>query len=83
MIYYISAPAEHFAYRLNQSLKGIGTDNALLERILVWRHDIDMNLIKAFYKDTYKATAKEDIEDDTDGNYRDLLIELLNYADED
>mgnify|MGYP003295497658 CR=1 FL=1 len=73
------SPAEHSAYSIYQSLKGIGTNNQLLDRILVNRYDLDMPLIKQFYEDTYKITAREDIEDDTAGNYRTLLIELLNY----
>ena len=79
LVFVVSAPAEHYSYRLNQSVKGIGTNNTLLDRILVNRYDLDMPLIKQFYEDTYKITAREDIEDDTAGNYRTLLIELLNY----
>lgn len=81
LVFVVSGAAEHYSFRLNQSLKGVGTNNALLDRILLNRYDIDMPLLKRFYYDTYQVSAREDIEDDTQGSYRNLLIRLLNYID--
>ena len=81
-LFNVISPAEHYAYTIYQSLKGIGTNNQLLDRVLATRYDLDMPLVKQFYYDIYKVTAKEDIEDDTSEYYRELLIELLNYMDE-
>lgn len=81
LVFVVSAPAEHYSYRLNQSVKGIGTNNTLLDRILVNRFDLDIPLLKRFYYDVFKVSAREDIEDDTEGAYRELLIRLLNYID--
>ena len=69
-------PAEYFATRVNKAVKGWGTNNNLLIRILVTRDEIDMPQIKKCYKELYKKDMLEDIKDDTSGDYRELLIEL-------
>ncbi|MCQ2819512.1 MAG: annexin [archaeon] len=82
LFFNLISPAEHYAYRLQEACKGIGTNNELLDKILVTRHDLDMGSIKGFYHSIYEVTAREDIEDDTKGDYRKLLIALLNYESE-
>lgn len=83
LFYNLIAPAEYSAYKLKESIKGIGTDNNLLERVIVSRYDADMPLIKSFYYSEYKVSAEEDVEDDTSGSYRQLLMNLLSYMDSD
>ena len=72
-------PAEYFATRVNKAVKGWGTNNNLLIRILVTRDEIDMPQIKKCYKELYKKDMLEDIKDDTSGDYRELLIELAGH----
>lgn len=72
-------PAEYFATRMNKAVKGWGTNNNLLIRILVTRDEIDMPQIKKCYKELYKKDMLEDIKDDTSGDYRELLIELAGH----
>ena len=72
-------PAEYFATRVNEAVKGWGTNNNLLIRILVTRDEIDMPQIKKCYKELYKKDMLEDIKDDTSGDYRELLIELAGH----
>ena len=72
-------PAEYYARRVNFSVKGLGTKNALLIRILVSRHEIDMPQIREAYKRIFKKDMIKDIADDTSGDYRKLLVELASH----
>lgn len=77
LLFNVCNPAEMFAKKINESIKGLGTDTNLLERIIVSRYDIDMFLIKKYYQQLYKISAREDIEDDTSGAYKELVRALL------
>ena len=81
LYYNVAAPAEYTAYKLYESLKGIGTDDNLLQREIITRYDADMPLTKKFYTTLYKNTLEDDVEDDTSGAYRHLLISLVKYLD--
>lgn len=79
----VCSPAEMFANKIRDSIKGLGTNTNLLERVIVSRYDIDMYLIKKYYYQIYHSTAKEDIEDDTTGNHLKLIISLMNLQTSD
>ena len=72
-------PSEYFATRVNNALKGLGTKDTLLIRILVTRHEYDMPQIKEAYKRLYNKDMVKDIESDTSGNYKKLLVELCKH----
>jgi len=55
-------PAEYFATRVNYAIKGLGTKDALLIRILVTRDEIDMPQIKQEYRRLYNKDMIKDIE---------------------
>ena len=46
IVYAIISPSEYFATRVNQAVKGWGTNDSLLIRVLVTRDEIDMPQIK-------------------------------------
>ena len=69
-------PQELYAEKIYSSIKGLGTNNSLLARILILRHEIDMNEIADFYKDKYKKDMKDDIVGDTSGNFQKLCLIL-------
>ena len=77
IIYSLLNPSEFFAYRINKALKGLGTKDAMLIRILVSRDEIDMYRIKRYYKQLYQKSLYDAIKDDTSGDYRTLLLELI------
>ena len=79
IIYAMLSPAEYFAKCIYKSVKGLGTDNNSLIRILVSRDEIDMPQIKQYYKQNYKKDMIDDIKDDTSGNYRKILVELVSH----
>ena len=72
-------PAEYFATRVNYAIKGVGTKDTLLIRILVTRDEIDMPQIKAAYKRLYNQDMVQAIEKDTSGDYKRLLVELASH----
>ena len=79
IIHAIINPAEYFASRINDAIKGLGTKDHLLIRIVVTRDEIDMPMIKRYYKQLYGKDMVDDIKKDTSGDYRRLLIELVSH----
>ena len=79
VVYAVISPSEFFATKINKAVKGIGTNDKLLIRILVSRCEIDIKYIKMFYKQLYKKDMIEDIKSDTSGDYQKLLVKLVNW----
>jgi annexin A7/11 len=69
-----------FARRLHKSMEGLGTKDNDLVRIMVTRRHNDLWEIAEEYQTLYKKTLKEDIADDTSGDYKKLLIEMVKQA---
>ncbi|KAG9465879.1 hypothetical protein GDO78_017603 [Eleutherodactylus coqui] len=68
--------AAFFAEKLYLSMKGSGTRDKALIRVMVSRSEIDMNEIKAHYKRMYGKTLLQAILDDTKGDYETILVAL-------
>jgi annexin A7/11 len=79
ILYSMINPSAYFATRVNKAVKGWGTDDNLLIRILVTRDEIDMPQIKQDYAQMYGKDMLQDIKDDTSGDYKNLLIELAGH----
>lgn len=75
-------PASYFAQELHACMKGIGTDDGSLMRILVTRSEIDLENIKAEFLDKYGETLAKWVEDDTSGDYRKLLLKIIGDNEE-
>ncbi|XP_075901096.1 annexin A4 [Nelusetta ayraudi] len=70
-----SRPA-FFAERLYKSMKGLGTTDSVLIRIMVARAEIDMLDIKEQFQKMYGKSLHSFIKGDTSGDYRKILLEL-------
>lgn len=70
-----SRPA-FFAERLYKSMKGLGTDDRTLIRIMVSRCEVDMVQIKQEFERTYGKTLNSFIQDDCSGDYKKILLKL-------
>ena len=77
ILYSIVSPSEFFATRIKKAIQGFGTDNKTLIRILVTRCEVDMTIIKKYYKQLYKKDMIDDIKNDISGDYQKLIIELI------
>ena len=69
-------PHELYAEKINTAIKGLGTNEENLSRVLVSRCEIDMPLIKEIYEYKYKEPIEEDIKGDTSGLYQKLCLFL-------
>jgi len=76
VVYAVISPSEFFATKVNKAVKGLGTNDKLLIRIMITRNEIDMPYIKQYYKQLFKKDMVEDIKGDTSGDYRKLLVKL-------
>ncbi|XP_076614620.1 annexin A4 [Chaetodon auriga] len=65
-----------FAERLYKSMKGLGTTDSVLVRIMVARAEIDMLDIKEQFLKMYGKTLYSFIKGDTSGDYRKILLDL-------
>ena len=72
-------PHELYAEKIHNSIKGLGTNTALLNRVLAARRGVDMPQIKEIYEWKYKVTLKDDIVGDTSGNYQKLCLYVAEY----
>jgi len=68
-------PAEYAAMRMNQAMKGLGTNDLVL--IYHVCTQFPMQPIREAYHRMYKRTLESDIIGDTSGDYRDLLVAIV------
>uniref|UniRef100_A0A8C1J0Q7 Annexin n=1 Tax=Cyprinus carpio TaxID=7962 RepID=A0A8C1J0Q7_CYPCA len=71
----------YFADRLYKAMKGLGTDDRALIRIMVSRSEIDLFNIRKEFKETHDASLHEFIQGDTSGDYRKILLILCGGED--
>ncbi|KAM5142392.1 annexin A7 isoform 2-T2 [Mantella aurantiaca] len=71
----INRPA-YFAERLYKSMKGAGTDDSTLIRVVVTRSEIDLVQIKQAFTQMYQKSLASMIQSDTSGDYRRLLMAI-------
>lgn len=76
IVYNNIMPHELFAEKIYLAIKGAGTNEEILSRILVSRSELDMPLIREIYQFKYNISMKEDIIGDTSGAYQKLCVYL-------
>lgn len=67
----------YFAEELYKSMKGLGTDDDQLIRIIVWRSEIDLVEIKGAFESLYGKPLRDFIKEDTSGDFKTLLLTIL------
>ncbi|KAM6985945.1 annexin A1-like [Aplochiton taeniatus] len=70
-----SKPA-FFAERLHLAMKGLGTRENSLIRVLVSRSEVDLKKVVDEYKIMYKQTLKQAIVEETKGDFQKILLGL-------
>lgn len=76
ILFGIITPAQWFSKKAFKSMKGLGTDENTLNRILVSRAEIDMDAIREYYFIDNNTDIKNDINGDTSGAYGQILMNL-------
>lgn len=71
-------PQLYFARRLNAAMKGMGTSEDTLIRIIVGRSEIDLETVKDMYLEKYDVTLKDALDSECGGDFKRLLIEILH-----
>lgn len=78
ILYSQISPSEYFATKIRESIKGAGTDEKSLIRVVVSRCEVDMPVIKKFYKILYKSDMVEDVKSDVSGDFGKLLVAIIS-----
>uniref|UniRef100_A0A8C2I7R1 Annexin n=1 Tax=Cyprinus carpio TaxID=7962 RepID=A0A8C2I7R1_CYPCA len=76
----MSTPA-YFAEKIYKSMKGAGTDETTLTRVMVSRGEIDMLDIRAEFKKLYQRSLYKEISSDVSGSYGDCLKMICGGED--
>jgi len=66
-----------FAKRIHNSVKGVGTKNKDLVRIIASRREVDLFEISEAYMKLFGKSLKEALADDTSGDFKLLLLEII------
>uniref|UniRef100_A0A674IBX3 Annexin n=1 Tax=Terrapene triunguis TaxID=2587831 RepID=A0A674IBX3_9SAUR len=66
----IRSTPEYFAERLYKAMKGLGTKDNTLIRVMVSRSEIDMLDIREVFRTKYEKSLHSMIKDDTSGEYK-------------
>ncbi|XP_053385340.1 annexin A7-like isoform X2 [Mercenaria mercenaria] len=68
---------EYFADKLYSAMKGAGTHDSTLIRIIVSRSEIDLQDIKEAYLAKYRKTLATAVASDTSGDYKRILLAIV------
>ena len=68
----------YFAMRIREAVRGLGTNNAKLVRVIVSRCEIDLPQIKDAYRKIYNRDLFNDVRQNTSGYYRQILTGLIS-----
>ncbi|KAF3834111.1 hypothetical protein F7725_025315 [Dissostichus mawsoni] len=71
-------PLQYEAYRLQQAMVGIGTDEETLLEILCTHSGMELQEISVAYKEIYKKDLDKELKGETSGDFYKLLVALLN-----
>ncbi|XP_004289606.1 PREDICTED: annexin D7-like [Fragaria vesca subsp. vesca] len=74
----LTCPEKYFEKTLRLSMKGLGTDEETLTRVVATRAEVDMKHIKEQYERKNNVSMVDDIKGDTSGDYLRILLALVN-----
>lgn len=77
LIQYIRDPITYYAKSLYKAMEGVGTNDLLLQLIILSRCEVDLAAIKEMYKTLYADMGKGDLDhwltNDTSGDYEKII----------
>jgi hypothetical protein len=77
IINYVKNSPAFFAERLHNSMKGAGTDDSALVRLIVSRSEIDLAYVAQAFHSFYNKSLNEFIASDCSGDYKRLLVSIV------
>ncbi|XP_037119194.1 annexin A2 isoform X2 [Syngnathus acus] len=81
MLVLMMPPLQHEAYRLQQAMAGLGTDEETLLEILCTRSGKELRDISAAYKEMCKKDLEKEAKGETSGDFAKLIVSLINKED--
>ena len=76
ILFGIITPAQWFAKKAYKAMKGAGTDDDTLIRVILSRAEIDMDQIRDYYFRDWNTDLRNDIDADCSGAYGKILMNL-------
>jgi hypothetical protein len=70
--------AQHDAEAIHKAVQGMGTDEKAINQVLGHRTKEQIQELAKAYEQHYKTSLLSDIKGDTSGNYKRLLVSLIN-----
>lgn len=77
----LKTPEKHFEKVLRLAIKGTGTDEWDLTRVVTTRAEVDMERIKEEYQKRNSVPLDRAIAGDTSGDYERMLLALIGHGD--
>ncbi|XP_021693127.1 annexin B10 isoform X2 [Aedes aegypti] len=77
IVEYVRSPPRFFAKRLYEAMRGLGTDDSTLIRIIVSRSEVDLQNIKEEFERMYSKTLENAVKSETSGDYGRILCALI------
>lgn len=77
----LTKPEKYFEKVLRLAMKGMGTNEESLTRVVATRAEVDMELIKERYYQRNNMPLDRAISDDTSGDYERMLLALIGHGD--
>lgn len=74
----VRCKTDYFTERLYNSMKGFGTDDRTLIRVMVSRSEVDLLNIKEHFAVKYERPLEDFINEDCGGDYKKVLLHLYN-----
>ncbi|KAK4690530.1 hypothetical protein P7C71_g6279, partial [Lecanoromycetidae sp. Uapishka_2] len=74
----LRGPLQQDVWALNRALKGAGTNEEMLNEILIGRSNADLNAIKQAYQHTYHRSLDHDVHDDTSAKTQRMFAMILS-----
>ncbi|KAL5015707.1 hypothetical protein ScPMuIL_005296 [Solemya velum] len=83
VVTFVTDPLSYFATCFHETLDGPGTDDERLIQLVVSHCEVDLQNVKEVYEKKYHKSLVRAIEEDTSGDYRRLLVRLVDPEDSD
>ncbi|KAL1957398.1 hypothetical protein VTO42DRAFT_6078 [Malbranchea cinnamomea] len=80
LVAFIRGPLMQDVHAVRNAVKGLGTNEDLLNDVLIGRSKADLEAIKRAYRETFGRLLEEDVRDDLSGRTKQLFTMILTHA---
>jgi len=75
----VTPPAEYFAELIHKAMKGMGTDDAALIRIIASQRFRTLKDMAAIYLNRHGTSLKKAVSDELSGDYKKLMVAVIEH----